>query len=1300
MKKIFTLLLVGVVLSMYSFGQTTTICNSGLTDIGSAAAPAPSASTGQIQVNPNPQPNSMTQWVLPSTSSTSGNSRIPRNAGVNYQREEFLILPSEMAASGYPGGYTIDAIGFLIYVAGVGTQTGTLNIYLKNTTDVSYTLGTTWTTTGFTQVSADPAFTVPIAVGAYSIPFVNGTAFTYTGGGVYVAWEFANPPGVMGTTALTAYCNTNQSTLCYGYQGTTLGTALTVTAYRPATTFTNNSLTDIIAVTNIYATERMPIPYSNPNTIGVRVANVSASASTFNLTLTIKDVATNTTRYTSTQAVTALAAGSGAVINFTGISPSLEENVNITATTSVIAGETYTANNTMTISGEANCNRYSYNYSLPAPNGYGYTYPGTGLFLAKYSMTGTGTIKGANVMLYNYAANVGNTVYTVLLNSAGTIVAQSPNYTLLSGDLGINKYFAFTTPAAISNDIYYIGIAQTAGTVQWYPLGTYAESPARGGAFYVAALTGGVPAADGGSLKYGIEAIIQRAPTVVTTAATGVGSTTATLNATISANTQTTTTVFQYSTDLSFSNTATVAGNITTQLTPVSAAIIGLQPNTMYNFRAVSTNPDGVTTGNVMTFTTVAVPPSVTTVAATMVGASFATMNGSATAFNASTTVTFDYGTTIAYGSSAPGVPGTVTGNTATSFSAILSGLTINTTYHFRAKGVNLAGTTLGNDMTFFTTCVIPPTPGVITGPASVCKNNTGYVYTVPQVPYGFLYNWTFPAGFTISSYAHSNTVTVDVSNAAVSGVVSVIAVSDCGANSPASNMPVIVNNLPVATVTGASPVCQNVSNNYTSQSGQSAYVWTAGDGTITPTSDPSIVAIKWPTAGSKTVSVVYTNPATGCTANPAGTLPVTVNAAPVPTISGISSMCMGSGYYDYLTETGKTAYVWTVSSGGTLTGGQGTADCQIMWNTAGPQTVTVNYNNASNCSAQNPTVFNVTVNGIPGTPGSISGSSSVCTGSQGIAYTVPPITNAISYVWNLPAGATIASGNLTNSITVNFAANAASGDITVYGNSLCGNGPVSAPFTVTITQLPVAAGAITGAATVCAGEAGVAYSVAPVTNATGYTWNLPVGAAIATGANTPNITVDYAMNAISGGLTVFGTNACGNGTASATFPVTVNPIPEPPIITNHGDTLFSNAPNGNQWFYEGAPVVTGTGQVFVAHYTGWYWDEVILNTCASDSSNNIHIIITGTDDPNAASFSVYPVPNDGQFKLKMNSPVAASYDISIVNAIGLPVYSKTNVMVNGVADLVVDLRPIASGVYTMTIRNGSSKVVRKIVVK
>jgi hypothetical protein len=395
--------------------------------------------------------------------------------------------------------------------------------------------------------------------------------------------------------------------------------------------------------------------------------------------------------------------------------------------------------------------------------------------------------------------------------------------------------------------------------------------------------------------------------------------------------------------------------------------------------------------------------------------------------------------------------------------------------------------------------------------------------------------------------------------------------------------------------------------------------------------------------------------------------------------------------------------YIWTISGGGTITNGQGTNVLQVVWTTVGAQTVSVIFTNGSNlCTAPNPTVLPVTISGLPDAAGNITGTATVCAGINDVAYSVPVINNAVTYVWTLPTGATIASGAGTNSITVNFATNAVSGNITVYGNSICGNGATSPPYAVTITQIPAAAGTITGTPAVCIGATGVVYSVDPIANATGYNWTVPANVNIVAGTNTNSITVDFSPSAVSGNFSVVGTNSCGNGTASPNYAVSVNPIPPAPVILFNDLTgeLSSDASAGNQWYLEGVLILGATSQTYVPTASGHYTDIVTINGCGSAASNDIYVLMTGIEPlVNGSSVSVYPNPGDGLFTLVISTRDQLKLDLSVVNALGVTIYQQKDLNIKGSQTSTLDLRSQPDGVYSLILRNNNKHILKKIVI-
>jgi T5SS/PEP-CTERM-associated repeat protein len=172
---------------------------------------------------------------------------------------------------------------------------------------------------------------------------------------------------------------------------------------------------------------------------------------------------------------------------------------------------------------------------------------------------------------------------------------------------------------------------------------------------------------------------------------------------------------------------------------------------------------------------------------------------------------------------------------------------------------------------------------------------------------------------------------------------------------------------------------------------------------------------------------------------------------------------------------------------------------------------------------------------------GPITGSSAVASGDSGVTYSIASVANATNYTWTVPPGATIASGQSTTSITVNFGCSATSGDIMVTPSNGGGSG-ASSSSTVTVTGVG-AAGSITGSSSVNAGDSGITYSISSVNGATAYAWTVPTGASITGGQGTTSITVNYSCSAVSGGVQVTPANANSCVGGATGLVVTVNGV-------------------------------------------------------------------------------------------------------------------------------------------------------------
>jgi PKD repeat protein len=498
------------------------------------------------------------------------------------------------------------------------------------------------------------------------------------------------------------------------------------------------------------------------------------------------------------------------------------------------------------------------------------------------------------------------------------------------------------------------------------------------------------------------------------------------------------------------------------------------------------------------------------------------------------------------------------------------------------------------------------PVP-VINGPDPVCALSGGNVYTTEAGMSGYI--WLISGGGTITSGGGTgdNTITVRW-NIPGSQTVSVNYTDLNGCRAATATVKTLtVNPLPVPVITGVTPVCQNASGNvYSTQTGMTNYIWAVSPGgTITSgggTGD-NTATITWNTTGINSISVIYTD-ANGCTSAPASVFSVTVNPHPVPTVTGPVAVCVGTIGSLYFTEPGMTNYTWVVSAGGTIMAGGGLDDntATITWNTAGPQSVSVNYTNLNGCEGVTPTLRSVSVNPLP-VP-LITGPALACEKSAGNIYLTEP--GMANYVWTVSSGGTITAGGTSgnNSVTVYWQTTGAQSVSVSYTN---GNGCTALAatvydVTVNIPPIPV----ITGPATVCVSSEGNVYSTeAGMTN---YIWTVsPGGIITAGGSGTESVTVTWTtQGARSVSVNYTGASGCSALTPTV-YPVTVNTRP---VVTISGPTSLC---------------LNTSGVVYTTEpgYTGYTWAVSSGGTITSGGGSNDNTVTIWWNRAGAQSISV-----------------------------------------------------------------------------
>lgn len=353
---------------------------------------------------------------------------------------------------------------------------------------------------------------------------------------------------------------------------------------------------------------------------------------------------------------------------------------------------------------------------------------------------------------------------------------------------------------------------------------------------------------------------------------------------------------------------------------------------------------------------------------------------------------------------------------------------------------------------------------------------------------------------------------------------------------------------------------------------------------------------------------------ARNCATNLAG-----VSVFSTSPVTGSSTFC------DFATETYSivvsgatptTTYTWSVPAGATIASGQGTTTILVTFgNTNGNISVDVS-NECETINVSLPvtstacqfyaggvndgftTARNCATNLNGGSvfiADPITGPATFCTfASESYSINVAGITPTTTYVWSVPAGATITSGQGTNTILVTFGGS--NGDVSVAVSNECETLNIVLPVSSTSctfysggvndgsatlqqcatnlnggsTFIP---GAITGPATFCAfASESYTINVAGALSNTVYNWSVPAGATITSGQGTNTILVTFGGS--NGNVNVAVSNECE--TINVSLPVSSTSCTFYSGGVNDGSTvqqLCATNLNGGSTFIPG-PVV------------------------------------------------------------------------------------------------------------------------------
>jgi uncharacterized protein (TIGR02145 family) len=275
----------------------------------------------------------------------------------------------------------------------------------------------------------------------------------------------------------------------------------------------------------------------------------------------------------------------------------------------------------------------------------------------------------------------------------------------------------------------------------------------------------------------------------------------------------------------------------------------------------------------------------------------------------------------------------------------------------------------------------------------------------------------------------------------------------------------------------------------------------------------------------------------------------------------------------------------------------------------------TITYGNVSCTDSVVVTVQPTTL----GTPSGIAGPVDVCVAignnanSAPQTYVAAAVTGASGYTWTVPAGATIASGQGTPTITVIFSSNYTSGNITVRATNACN--AISGARSLTVIKSSVASpGGIyksftplqNAVSNVC-GINAETYRIRRVANATGYVWSFANGTGTTitslagAGVNDTAVQVSFGSSFVADSLRVRAVSACSISDPRSIFITRLTASAAINEIANPGGNFSPCI--GDTLTYTATALAPTSAQTAVSGYRWTLAPGAVILSATADSS-------------------------------------------------------------------------------------------------